>query len=231
MDYIEDPKENETKGEELFIPCDQCANETYHKVVMSVDVDGRARDWDYYYKNNFQIVQCLGCKTFSFRSLHSNSDDFISDNNGNLQYAETENLFPSRVAGRKKLNRIYLLPPIIANVYEETHSALCNKLPILAGIGIRALIETVCKEKAASGRNLEQRIDALVTMGVLTREGADILHSLRILGNEAAHEVKPHSESTLGTAMDVVEHLLQGVYIMPKVAANLPRRNITTPQD
>ena len=27
--------------------------------------------------------------------------------------------------------------------------------------------------------------------------------------NESAHEVKPHSEETLGLAMDVVEHMLE----------------------
>ncbi|HZS08236.1 MAG TPA: DUF4145 domain-containing protein [Blastocatellia bacterium] len=221
-------KENESKGEEYSLPCGRCLFETYHKVVMSIDVDGEARDWDYSYTNKYQIVQCQGCRTFSFRYYHTNSEDFFHDDEGGTLYAVTQNLYPSRVAGRQKLNHTHFLPPSVASVYEETHSALCNKLPVLAGIGIRALIETVCKEKAASGHNLEQRIDGLVGMGVLTSEGAEILHSLRILGNEAAHEVKPHSETTLGTAMDVVEHLLQGVYILPKVAGRLPKRNSTT---
>lgn len=52
-------------------------------------------------------------------------------------------------------------------------------------------------------------------------EGAKILHSLRIMGNQAAHKVKPHSEEDLRTAFDVVEHLLQGVYVLPAKASRL----------
>jgi hypothetical protein len=54
-----------------------------------------------------------------------------------------------------------------------------------------------------------------VGLGVLTQDGADILHKLRTLGNDAAHEVKPHSLQELGLAFDVVDHLLLGVYILP----------------
>jgi hypothetical protein len=46
-------------------------------------------------------------------------------------------------------------------------------------------------EKAAAGNSLEKKIDDLVTKGVLTLTGAETLHSMRILGNEAAHEVNP----------------------------------------
>ena len=60
--------------------------------------------------------------------------------------------------------------------------------------------------------------------GVLTHMGAETLHSMRILGNEAAHEVKPHSEETLNLAMDVVEHMLNDVYILPAATSELPKR-------
>ena len=87
--------------------------------------------------------------------------------------------------------------------------------PVLSGIGIRALIETTTKERNANGKDLMEKINDLVTQGVLTKDGADILHKLRVLGNKAAHEVKPHSTDQLDLAMDVIEHLLKGVYILP----------------
>jgi hypothetical protein len=46
----------------------------------------------------------------------------------------------------------------------------------------------------------------------------------RIMGNVAAHEVKPHKENELNTAFDVVEHLLVGVYLLPAKAAILPEK-------
>ena len=62
------------------------------------------------------------------------------------------------------------------------------------------------------------KIDNLAAQHVLTTASATILHKIRSLGNAAAHEVKPHSERQLGLAMDVVEHLLKDVYILPKLA-------------
>lgn len=72
------------------------------------------------------------------------------------------------------------------------------------------------RRKNAVGSNLLQKIDALTVKGVLTPAGTGILHKIRTLGNAAAHEVKPHSEKQLGLAMDVIEHLLTDVYILPK---------------
>ena len=82
-------------------------------------------------------------------------------------------------------------------------------------MGIRALVETICKDKQAKGKDLFNKINDLVTIGVLTSDGATILHKIRTLGNDAAHEVKPHKFEQLSLAMDVCEHLLQGVYILP----------------
>jgi hypothetical protein len=215
---------NKSQGREHLVPCQKCNGETYHKVLISADLGGGDSSWGYYYEERYQVIQCQGCRKLSFRKSQTNSEDSVEDEEGETLYVLHEELYPSRVTGRHKLSDAYLLPFPIVKIYEETYYAICNKQPILAGIGIRALIEAVCKEKAAQGKNLEDKIDSLVTIGVLTKDGADILHSLRILGNLAAHEIKPHSEQTLSIAMDVVEHLLIGVYILPKVAANLPKR-------
>lgn len=37
-----------------------------------------------------------------------------------------------------------------------------------------------------------------------------------------AHEVKPHKLSELNAAFDVIDHLLQGVYLIPAKAKELP---------
>jgi len=219
---------NKTKDKEYELPCVRCDGKTWHKALVSVDADGNEPSWGYQYSENYQVVQCQGCRSLSFRKNEINTEDTIDDDEGRIVCVDHEELFPSRVAGRPKLRQAEHLPYSVRSIYDETHHALCNKQRVLAGIGIRALVETVCKEKEATGRDLEKKIDNLVNVGVLTTDGAEILHSLRILGNKAAHEVKPHSESTLNTAMDVIEHLLKGVYILPEVAQNLPKRKIPT---
>jgi hypothetical protein len=210
---------NKTQGREEKLPCSKCDGKTYHKVLLSVDLDGEESDGDFnfYWDSHYQIVQCQGCKTISFRRIYSNSEDYERIAQDESQLDVHEDLYPSRVEGRKGLEtEVHYLPSKVQRIYAETLQALNSKSPILAGIGLRALVETVCQEKSAQGANLLKKIDDLTAKSVLTPAGAQILHKIRTLGNAAAHEVKPHSEKQLGLAMDVIEHLLTDVYILPK---------------
>lgn len=207
---------------ELEISCTKCSGKTAHKVVSSYDLHGDSDDG----RNSFQwavehqIVQCLGCKTISFRKASSNSEDWVHTSyDGDREHIVDESIYPSRVDGIKGLgDDTHYLPTNVQRIYEETLQALSSQSPVLAGIGLRALLETVCKEKQATGRDLLKKIDSLVSASVLTPASAAILHKIRTLGNSAAHEVKPHSDRQLGLAISIVEHLLKDVYILPKQA-------------
>lgn len=214
-------KLNQSKGEKIKLPCaGSCSGKTLHDVVLSVDVNGCDDEHDVSWNDSYQIVRCCGCERISFRSEYSNSEDYVQVGENEYEHAINEELYPSRIEGRKDLGLdIVHLPQKIQRIYRETLQALNGKSPILAGIGLRALIEAVCKENNATGNDLYKRIDDLVAKNILTPNGSKILHKVRALGNEAAHEVKPHKEKSLGLAMNVVEHLLQDVYILPKQVA------------
>ena len=210
---------NKTQGKDVELACVKCAGKTSHKVMVSVDRSGEESDgqWSVQWNSHYQIVQCNGCKSNTFRTVSSNTEDYYQVSETEYEYAENESLYPSRVEGRQTLeDDIHYLPRKVQHIYTETIQALNGNSPILAGIGLRALIETVCKEHSASGRNLLLKIDDLVVKNILTPAGSLILHKIRTLGNDAAHEVNPHSEKQLGLAMDVAEHLLKDVYILPK---------------
>ncbi|TSC83295.1 MAG: hypothetical protein G01um101419_49 [Parcubacteria group bacterium Gr01-1014_19] len=210
---------DKTKDKIREVVCSRCDNTTNHKVCSSVsfswgndDVQG---------VDTHEIIRCLGCDSISFRIGSSNSEDFEADDKGNLFYPESEEIYPSRLMGRVPLEDIYSLPDKVRSIYKETHAALCTKLKILAGVGIRALVEAVCSEKETEGRNLEGKIDDLVKKEVLTKRNSEILHKTRLLGNDAAHKVKAPSDSELDVAFDIVENLLETVYIIPKKAERL----------
>lgn len=208
-----------TKGRRVRVACAECGNETNHEIRCSVD-----HTWgnqDIQGVDSRQVVQCRGCDSLSFRSVSSNSEDIALGPDNELEHLERVEVYPPRAAGRRKLPDSRLLPYEVEHIYDETHKALCSEMRTLAAIGLRALVEAVCSEEEAEGANLEKKIDNLVDKGVLTRTGADILHSVRSMGNAAAHEIKRHNLETLGTAFEVAENLLQNVYILPEKAKRL----------
>lgn len=212
-------KLNKTKDNKLPLSCGVCKRKTNHVVLASADLSGTDEmndGYEIHWSSNHEIVQCLGCDTISFRIASQNSEDDPIQIGPN-EWAENvyEELYPNRNEGRVPIKDDYLLPTDIERIYTETIKAMNGDQPVLSGIGIRALIETTSKERNANGKDLMEKINDLVTQGVLTKDGADILHKLRVLGNKAAHEVKPHTTDQLSLAMDVIDHLLQGVYILP----------------
>lgn len=215
--------QDETINEVYKLPCRMCDIETNHIVLKSVKNRWSEEIAEVQGFENFEIVMCKGCDQMSFRSTAGCSEDYFFDEMEGPIYPEHEQLFPSRIAGRKHLRDIYYLPAEIQKIYTETHGALCSKFNVLSGAGVRILIESVCKENNAKGNNLERRIDDLVTKGILTKQEALTLHSTRILGNRTVHEIIAPKDIELDVAMDIVENLIKTVYIIPKKAEKLKK--------
>ncbi len=214
---------NASRGDEIRIACSECDNVTKHEVVSSVDVkertydlvDGGTISW-----TRHQIVRCVGCEAYGFRRFYVNTEAFSVGDDEPLLIS-SEEVYPPRLVGRKKLGDSQELPFKVRLIYNETYKCLVQEMPILAAVGIRGLVEAICQEQKAPGDNLKQKVEGLVGLGVLTRSGADILHKLRLLGNESAHEMKRHHLWRLGIAFDVAEHVLQAVYLLPEKAEKL----------
>ena len=178
------------KGQEIWAPCGTCGKTTAHQALTQVDISdatpGNEIQWG---SENFTIM-CCGCKTVSFCQESNSSEDFGCSEIGEQEYFTTQKVYPSRVSGRPLLKDYYRLPHGVANIYKQTHEAVCNNQSILAGIGLRAIVEAVCEEKTASGPNLLKRIDDLVTKGVSTQSSADILHTIRLMDNASPMRCK-----------------------------------------
>lgn len=231
MDSGGDAK-HDLQGTTLRARCQECDRENEHTIVASaefyddyrVDAQFSIQSWDEY-----QVVECNGCQTRSFRHSHRDTENTDHDRETGEEFlVNTVHVYPELEVARRPIHGSHLLPSQLTAIYEETLAALNRDLRVLAGVGIRALIETICRDRGAVGRTLESKIDTLVTQGVVAAAGAEILHGLRIMGNEAAHEVMPHVPADLHIAMTVVEHALQGIYILPAQAAGLPRRGTMT---
>jgi hypothetical protein len=175
--------------------CRNCRQDTFHKQEGLHRAHG---DPDVYsYLVEYTIISCLGCETVSFRKeFHDHEQSYPTGDN------EWEN--PITVDYYPKLDKGNIetpyLPDIVANIYNETCAAFREDALTLAGIGFRATIEAICNDQGIAGRELSTRIGNLSIKGLISKKDANRLHSIRFLGNDAAHEIKrPSAESIQGS--------------------------------
>jgi len=204
------------KDKKLHVMCRQCGQETNHKVVYELTRQQPEPD-GYFWHTSWQIVECLGCNDISLRQETVTEDDIDEYGEG----TPVEKLYPSRISGRKPIENQHLLPATLNRIYDETLSALADSLLVLAGVGLRAIIETICNDKEIPGANLISRINALVTRGIISQPQADVLHSLRILGNVAAHEVRPSKPKELIAGLEIAETMMKTIYILPELGSSI----------
>lgn len=205
-------------------PCRKCGLETKHDIIVCYTENGdndcgggNSVQWT----EHNQIIQCLGCEDISFRKCSTNSEEYEQDYElAAPYYIETVTFYPGRVLGSKVLDH-WVLPWTIGQIYKESRAAVENELFIIGGIAIRSLLESICLDVKAEGRNLARKIDDLHARSLVTQEGVETLHKIRLLGNLAAHSAKTHSKDQLMLALEVVEHILIGTYIIPARAKEI----------
>lgn len=211
----------ETANEKRKVVCRGCNKKTNHQVYASVQDSWDETEFDIQGINLYEVICCMGCDELSFRLAESDSENIGYDDEGKIFYPEREEIYPGRLMGRPMLKDYYYLPEKIKVVYKETHTAFSAGLKILAGVGIGALIEATCSQEEATGDNLKEKIDSLVQKDVLTAKNAEILHKTRFLRNRSAHEIEASSDAELSAAFDIIESLLQNLYLIPRIAEGL----------
>ena len=210
----------------IKVLCSQCDKETHHEIVA----DYSMRNWRiappdsfmmYIWRAQYQIVMCCGCGNVSFRQEKQIEGECDPKTGDQLTTVE---LFPPRIEGRTRKVSDYDFPLNITRIYHETLSAIANSMNLLAAMGMRAIVEAICNDKSAKGGNLEIKIDALASAGVLTSGQASILHKHRFLGNIAAHEIVPATNDELVAAFDIIEAILRALYIVPILKDHIKTR-------
>ena len=186
--------------------------------ILHQTSEGSSPDDSYDWQRNHYFVQCQGCDSI-FYATQSWSEDSFDYNTGQME--ADWRFYPHSETRREAISDGGAFPYKIKRVYNEVIGALNAQLHILAGIGMRALIEAICKERGITRGNLEELIDGLATSGVLAAGQATILHSHRYLGNAAAHETLPAKPTELIAALEIAETVLKTIYILPNLSATI----------
>lgn len=233
--------ESKTKDKTLNVLCTECNRPTKHRVAASFDKDGTEYDkhegWSIEWEDNYQVIQCLGCETVTFRHLHWFSEDYQPEFG---EDGTTERLYPKRDANSLKAQALLNVPTTLRRIYCEIIDCFNNDSPTLCAAGLRSMVEGICADQGivdgpattpinGGGTrvvwkdNLEGKISGLHENGLLTQASAQTLHEHRYLGNEAVHQLARPSSEELKLAIEIIEHTLNQIYEIPQKALDLKR--------
>lgn len=139
--------------------------------------------------------------------------------------------YPHAIPEHKLLPHIYAVPELIQKVYKQSVAAYAAGSSIIAGMGLRTTIEAVCNHLEISGASLEKRIDALLKNGHISSSDKKRLHGIRFLGNDAAHDIRNPPATELRVALEIIEHLINSVFILEMRAKGLLDTTVETFED
>ncbi len=200
-------------------PCLPCNSDTNHTILFKVQENTGSIDYRVY--TDYEVVECCGCNTKSFRKVVTWAEEADVDDFGNVYFPQDTFIYPPVLKGHRPISDLDFIPDLVKAIYLQSLNAIKNEDNILAGVGLRSTIEAVCNHQEILGRTLEQRIDKLSKNGFISKSDTDRLHAIRFLGNDAAHEIQSADKKGLLIALRIVEHLIVSLYLLDRNASGV----------
>jgi hypothetical protein len=197
----------------ILVHCNRCKSATRHALIKKHSRN-EAEDFDedgqpmHIIQICYAVWQCQGCESFT-----------IEERIG-YDYDDWERRFiPKRNSNELPPKSFPRLPEKLQTIYKESLVAFNEDARTLSAVGLRALIEGICKDRGITGKDLYHKIDGL--RKELPENIVKNLHNLRFMGNDAAHELSPPPEYELRLGIDICEDLLNFLYELDYKTARL----------
>jgi hypothetical protein len=124
------------------------------------------------------------------------------------------------------------IPSYVSSALAEIYIAVQNDLRSLAGMGIRALLESLMIKKVGDNGTFKANLDAFVSAGHVSRGQKTMFESTLEVGHAAMHRGFVPSAHAIVACLDATEHVVQSLYVFPSQSAALrkaiPKRKKTS---
>ncbi|MBD3337810.1 MAG: DUF4145 domain-containing protein [Candidatus Lokiarchaeota archaeon] len=188
------------------IYCNRCKSDTNHELKSEHHRDSYYDEANFQEIIGFRFFICAGCETGVLEEYYTNTG-YKDDNEKQLFDYEYH---PIRSEFHVERKIFIKLPKKLNTIYREILNAFNSEANVLCAIGIRALLEGICADKKITGTNLSEKIDNLDN--ILPQNIVDNLHSIRFIGNSAAHELSSPKRIDLRLAIDILQDILNYLY-------------------
>ena len=224
------------------IYCNKCRRETQHRLLKTTR-DERLEEYAANVSEPesgenpscviFDMLECCGCREVILRRTFHCPDKDVHVRMGNADVmvdadgcAEDDvRYFPpamSRDLPRWRLK----LPREMRRLLEEIYRSLDGESLRLPMMGARTLVDMMILEKIGDVGGFKEKLKELEKEGFVSLHNREALYAALEVGNAVAHRGHAATESEVQDVMDIVETMLQAVYVFPELAQNLRK---TTP--
>ena len=172
---------------------------------------------------NFELLQCCGCQEAVLRRTFEYSiagaPDYIIEEVGGTEFREVRRFPPAIVRHPPKWRSN--LPRDSGILLEEIYRSLDSESRLLPVLGARTLVDMMILEKVGDVGTFEQKLKALESGGFISSDNRAILCVVLEKCSATAHRGHVPSPSEVQAVMDIVENMLQAMYVFPDVAQRL----------
>ena len=122
------------------------------------------------------------------------------------------------------------LPAKIHEMLLEVRYTLQKELSALPSMGLRSVIDMVCNDQVGDIGSFAQKMHNLVEKRLITPKKRQIIETALEVGHASIHRGHFPTAKDLQVVMDIVDHLLEELYVLDKTSeslrASVPKRQL-----
>lgn len=210
--------------------CNRCLAETNHDVLHRCKRESHEEDdeGNLVFRETFtyELVSCRGCENVSLRRTYSSSAQPDVD----VDY------FPPAVSRKQPqwLSGLCFFwdhpQSDIEALFREVYSALYAGSNRLALMGSRAIVDLALTDKLGDIGGFEQKLAKAKELGWITPAHCKFLKVAVDAGNAASHRAYRPETQQLALVLDIVEHLIQLLYVLEQNADEIAKKTPARPK-
>jgi hypothetical protein len=201
--------------------CNDCRRKTLHKLLKETNDDGSEpydEQYHIWWHITHQMFECCGCKSVVVRRSHEFSE---------WDYPDVR-FFPPPVS-RHKPEWFHKLPASLLSLLSEVYNSLDADTRALPLMGARAILDMVIVDKVGDVGTFADKLRKLESQGFVSQKNREILDAALDAGSAAAHRGYAPKITEVHAVMDIVENLLQAIYVLDKVAVEIKKSTPARP--
>ena len=199
--------------------CSNCHRETWHNFLFEKNYQDDNPEGYHHYSKSI-VTECSGCE-----QPHYFWSSWIQ-NNGDSEVASFDEwVFPPKCLHQPPSWYIDFAfstalyededAKHVFDILREVNSALEKSCPRLGVMGIRAIVEHIMISKVGDHGSFKKNLDKFQTDGYISKiQGESVEHILEA-GHATIHRSHAPSEGEFVAALEIVEGLIESIYINP----------------